>query len=223
MNLYGKLVSVLAILLLASCASARLQDDIGVSMEVMESIYAEQKEEMGLVLLDARWARQWGCGRFENAQLISFSFDRFPFSGKPDHAPHDITVGTTRVLSVQPTFESYALLVPPGKYALSNFRIRVAASVSQVGYWVANRSDLIQGEKVIGGSFEVAAGEVIYIGNFALDCQDAPTLWRYHPTGKDAFESQLDDYRAKYPFIDLGEVKFRLFETDQIGYPYELQ
>ncbi|HJW25237.1 MAG TPA: hypothetical protein VJ576_10095 [Rhodocyclaceae bacterium] len=223
MFVHRSLTLLLLALLLVSCASVQIQDEVGTSAEARADSYAQDKEKLGVVLLDARWGRQWKCGKYENAQLVSFSFDKFPLSKKPDDAPTDLTIGTTSLLSVSQKFESYALLVPPGEYALSNFKIKVAQSASNVGYWVAGRSHLIKDGKPIGGKFSVAPGEVVYIGNFALDCYGGPTLWRYHATGRDGFTQQLSDYKSKYPFLDLANVRFRLFETDTIGRPYDLR
>lgn len=223
MSIYRGLILALSALLFASCTSVQIQDEVGTSTEVKADSYAQNKENLGVVLLDARWGRQWGCGRFENAQLVSFSFDKIPLSAKPDDAPADLAIGTTSLLAVSPKFESYALLVPPGEYALSNFKIKIAQSVSNVGYWVANRSHLIKDSKSLGGKFSVAPGETVYIGNFALDCYENPSLWRYYANGQDGFKRQLSDYKTKYPFLDLTNVKFRLFETDTIGRSYELK
>lgn len=223
MTVRRNLVLPLLTFMLASCASVQTQDEIGVTVEAKADAYAQNKDKLGLVLLDARWARQWKCGRYENAQLVSFSFDKFPLSPRPDDASADITIGTTSLLAVSPKFESYALLVPSGEYALSSFKIKTASSVLDVGYWIASRSHLIKDGKPLGGKFNVAPGEAIYIGNFALDCHENPTLWRYYATGQDGFRKQLSDYKSKYPFLDLTNVKFRLFETNTIGRPYELK
>lgn len=223
MGFYRSLVLALSVLLLASCGSIQIQDEIGTSAEAKADAYALNKDKLGVVLLDARWARQWKCGDYENAQLVSFSFDQFPLSAKADDAPADLTIGTTSLLSVSPKFESYALLVSPGEYALSSFKIKAAESVSRVGYFTASRSHLIKDGNPEGGKFSVAAGETVYIGNFALDCYKGPTLWRYYAQGQEGFKQQLSDYKSKYPFLDLTNVKFRLFETQTIGRSYELK
>lgn len=212
-----------AAFILASCASVQIQDEFGASAEVNPDSYARYKDRLGVVLLDARWGRQWKCGKYENAQLVSFSFDKLPLSpNKPDEAPSDLTIGTTSHLAASQKFESYALLIPPGEYALSNFKIKLARSVSSIDYWVATRSHLIKDGKPLGGKFVVAPGEVVYVGNFALDCYENPTLWRYYANGRDGFRQQLSDYQSKYPFLDLANVKFRLFETTTIGRSYAL-
>jgi hypothetical protein len=220
----NRLIPVIPFLLLvASCASVRVQENIGASTEATAESYAKNQSLMGTVLLDARWARHWNCGKYENAQLVSFAFDQMPLANRPDDEKQDLVVGTTSMLAVEPKFVSYALLVTPGEYALSSFKIKVASSVHDVGYWVAKRSDLIRNGKPHAGSFKVAAGETVYIGNFALDCFQNPSLWRYYSESKEDFQKQLGDYKAKYPFIDLSGVKYRLFETDVIGRAHELK
>lgn len=214
---------LLALIFQASCAFVKIENEVGYSNEINKESYIANKEKLGVVLFDARWARQWNCGKYQNAQLVNFSFDKTPISEKPDDAPADIKVGTQSLLSVSPKFESYALLVPPGEYVLSGFKIKIAKSISDVGYWVAGRSHLIKNDKPIGGTFTVAAGETVYIGNFALDCYAGPTLWRYYADGQDGFKKQLSDYKTKYPFLDLTNVKFRLFKTKTIGRDYELK
>jgi hypothetical protein len=213
----------LVALVLAACASAELQNERGIPAEATADSYGKGKGGMGVVLLDARWARQWPCGEYGNAQLVSFHFDKMPLASRPDDAPAEIMVTTSRRLAVSPDFQSYALLVPPGEYALSNYKIKVAKSVSDLGYWVASRSHLIKDGKPLGGTFSVAPGEVVYIGNFALDCFKGPSLWRYHAKGKDGFKQQLTDYQTKYPFLDLSNVQFRLFETETLGQSYTLE
>ena len=209
--------------LLISCSSAQINDEVGTSLEVNVNSYAHDKEKTGIVLLDANWGRKWGCGKYENAQLISFSFDKVSTDLKTTSQTADVTVGTSKRLMVKPTFESYALQLSPGEYVLSNFKIKVASSVSNVDYWIANRAHLIKDGKALAGKFTVAAGEVVYIGNFGLDCFQGPSLWRYYTEGNDGFKKQLADYQSKYPYLDLTKSKFRLFETTTIGRPYELK
>jgi hypothetical protein len=116
---HSLLISVIPLaVLLTSCASNEVQDNIGASAEATAESYGKYRSSMGAVLLDAMWARQWKCGRYENAQLVSFSFDRMPLNQRPDKASADLVVGTTSRLAVDPKFVSLALLVPPGEYAL---------------------------------------------------------------------------------------------------------
>lgn len=225
----------LVCLILASCGVASIHGNTTVIGEATFDDYAQKKHQYGVVLLDARWSRQWSCGKFENAELRGFAFDRLepvdlrggafiPLPARAADAPADLMIYTSRSLAPSPFFQSYALLTPPGKYALSGISIKVAQSVSEVGYLNYGRADLIPEGKPLGGIFHVAAGEVVYIGNFALDCQLAlPTLWRYYSQGKASFQLQLNDYHTKYPFIDLSNVQYRLFDTEVFGLPYTLE
>lgn len=213
----------LTLILAVSCASVQLQDETGLSNEVTAENYAKNKNKFGVILFDANWGRKWNCGQYQNAQLISFSFDKAPITYRTDDAPGDISVGRANRINAISKFESYALIVPSGEYWLSGFKIKTAESYLKVGYWTAGRSHLIKDGKALGGKFNVDAGEIVYIGNFALDCYAGPTLWRYYANGKQGFESQLLDYKAKYPFLDLTNAKFRLFKTETIGRDYELK
>ena len=75
----------------------------------------------------------------------------------------------------------------------------------------------------MSGTFRVGAGEIVYIGNFFLDCYKAPQLWRYYTEGMDNFKTHVAQYKHKYPFIAGEHVVYRLFETDTLGRPYTLK
>ena len=49
---------------------------IAIGRAVEADAYARERGSQGVVLLSVNWGRQWGCGAFENAQLLSLSFDR---------------------------------------------------------------------------------------------------------------------------------------------------
>jgi hypothetical protein len=176
----------------------------------------------GVVLLDVNWGRRWNCGGFENAELRGIAFDRLPTSKSSDDAPADLTLVQPPNLASRPAFDSYAIVVDPGEYVLSGFSIKVARSVSDVAYWVAKRSELLEGGKIVGGSFKVSARETVYIGNFWLDCFQRPQLWRYYTEGVENFHTHLAQYKNKYPYIDIEHVTYRLFDTDALGRPYTL-
>lgn len=216
-------ISTGALVLLASCATTKIENNIGVSNEATAESYVKNRAVMGTVLLDAKWGRQWKCGQYENAQLVSFGFDRLPLGTAANSGGSEVIVGTTSQLMAKPQFISIALLIPPGEYALSSFRIKVAESVSKVGYFAADRNHLLRNGKPFAGSFKVAAGETVYIGNFALDCLQEPVLWRYYTQGKQDFQKQLTEYKSNYPFLDVSAVQYRLFDTSVIGRAYELK
>jgi hypothetical protein len=210
-------------LFLTSCATVQSIDGIGTELEASANTYTKNKDSAGTILLDVKWARQWSCGKFENAQLVSFAFDRLPLTYHSNDTKPDILIETTKTLAASPKFANLAITVPPGEYALSQFKIRISSSSSNIDYWIANRSDLIKNSKPYAGSFKVSAGETVYIGNFALDCFGQPMLWRYFTKGEKDFKEHLVEYQNKYPFLDLSKTKYRLFETDVIGRHYDLQ
>lgn len=175
----------------------------------------------GVVLLAVRWDRRWGCADYENAQLRVIGFDRLP-SSKSDQNRPDILLDDAPRLMTKPEFDNYALLVDPGEYGLSGFMIKVAKSTTAVDYISAERSNLYKDGKPVGGSFVVAAGEVVYIGNFYLDCYKSPTLWRYYSEGRTGFEKHMAEFKHEYPYLDTTKTIYRLFETKSFGNHYEL-
>jgi hypothetical protein len=177
---------------------------------------------MGVVLLDVNWGRRWSCGGFENAELRRLSFDLVPPLKSGDEEPADLTLEQPSSLFATPTFTNYALIVEPGQYVLSGFEMKVARSVSSVLMWVAKRSELIKDGNPQGGSFTVGAGEVVYIGNFWLDCFRSPQPWRYYTETPEGFKKHLAQFKDKYPFLRLDKVNYRLFETTRLGRPYSL-
>jgi len=81
---------------------------------------------------------------------------------------------------------------------------------------------LIKDGKPEGGTFTATAGEIVFIGNFFLDCQTGPMLWRFYPEKKEAFQQQVAEYRTKYPFLEADRFRFRLFRSKYFGNDYEL-
>jgi len=189
---------------------------------ITKDVYAQSGEKSGVVLLDINWGRWWGCGGSENAQLISLAFDRLPARSLENEAEPSLVVHSPARLTVNPVFLNYAFSLEPGEYALSAFSIKVADSMAKVGYQIAQRSRLYKDGKPIGGSFTVKPGETVFIGNFYLDCAYGPTLWRYYPADRDAFDKQIAEYKNSLPFLDLSDVKYRLFQTSEFGLDYEL-
>jgi hypothetical protein len=184
--------------------------------------YAEASSTKGVILVSANWGRKWKCGRFENAQLKSLSFDK---SGTPKasaDAKADLVLEDSSFFSAPPKFVNYAYIVEPGEYLLSAFSVKAAQSSSNVGYFSATRSDLIKEGKSKAGSFAVSAGEVVYIGHFFLDCAQDPTPWRYYPSDKGDFNQFLSGIKKEFDALDVEKVKFRLFETTTMGNPFTL-
>ncbi|MGE0799408.1 MAG: hypothetical protein AB7G13_14565 [Lautropia sp.] len=191
--------------------------------EVTAESFARERASKGVVLFDVNWGRRWNCGGFENAELRRIEFDRMPASARSDDAAGDVVWEVGPSLVTPQRFVNYAALLEPGEYALAGYRIKVAKSVNDILILPAIRSRLRNDDpRRQGGSFRVAAGETVYIGNFWLDCHGSPMLWRYYSEGGRDFNQHLAEYKAKYPFLDLQRVTYRLFETRTHGEPYRL-
>jgi hypothetical protein len=217
------LILILCLLVSSPGWGASIIDATGASSEVTEKSFARYRLSKGVVLLDVNWGRRWSCGGYENAELRGLAFDRLPSSRTAEGEAADLTLVQGASLLTKPTFVSYAALVDPGEYALSGFDIEIARSASDISHWVAKRSELLKDGKALGGTFKVAAGETVYIGNFFLDCHQGPLLWRYYTEGTAAFRQHLQQYKREYPFLDVDAVVYRLFETTTLGTPYELK
>lgn len=211
-------VAVLLSLAVGSCATV---SSTPVAGEATAEAYAKSNTTKGVVILAVNWGRRWGCGGYENAEIMSLGFDRLPIRDSSDAEPEIFIDGPPRLLK-KSVFLDYALLLEPGEYALTHFDIKAARSVRDVGHFVAKRAHLIEDGKPKAGSFEVNAGEVVYVGNFFLDCHQEPVVWRYYTEGRDGFRSHMAEVKQKYPFINPDRVTYRLFRTTTIGLNYEL-
>lgn len=175
----------------------------------------------GVVLLEIDWNRRWGCAGFENAQLQALKFSRLPLASTlTDQVELDLRPANR--LFVKGTFRSYALLIPPGEYALTEFDVKIARSATDVGHVRGTISELFEAGKPIGGTFTVAAGEVVYIGHLSLDCAQEPIPWRYYVDGREEFAQYVARFRKKFPFVRQTPVEFRLLSTTMFGEPYSL-
>lgn len=204
-------------------SAATIQDAAGTAIEATAKTFKAGQSSKGVVLLDVNWGRRWDCGGFQNAELRALAFDRLPVSKTSDDERADLTLEQGASLLTKPTFISYAVMVEPGEYALTGIDIKLARSVSDVVRKVAKRSQLWKDEKALGGTFKVAAGETVYIGNFFLDCYQEPQLWRYYTEGQKGFKGHLKEYKRAYRFLNTDAVVYRLFETTLLGQPYELK
>jgi len=217
-------LGLFASLLLSACTSLsplKGSDTRSIVPEVNARRYVEHQSTHGVVLLDAKWDRRWKCSGFENARLSAFGFDRLPLSKRSADEPADAMLAhRPSLLSDRAQgFQPYALLLEPGEYALSGFLIRVAVSTKDIRYIQTERAELLRDGFPRGGTFKVAAGETVYIGNFFLDCAlSRPILWRYY-TEKAQWLEHLNEYKTKYPFLDLSDVRYRLFDTEVFGSP----
>ena len=195
----------------------------GQVVEADETALRSVGAKKAVVLLDIYWARVWRCGRYENAQLRSLSFERAPLSQSAENATPSLVFESPSRLSPLKNFTPYAVVVEPGEYHLTGFQVGFARSVSNVGETLVTRSESIVDSRSKFGSFTVSAGEFVYIGNFAVDCYKDPIPWRYYTQGKKDFTNHLSQYKAKYPALPVESVVYRLFSTSALGEAYELK
>jgi hypothetical protein len=211
-------VALLAVGISASAQESRLAEAVS-----GDEVSIARDPTKGIILLAVRWDRRWNCGGFENAQLRVIGFDKLPSAKTSDDAQADVLLDDAPLLMTKPVFDIYAFRVEPGEYGLVRLEIKVARSVSDVGFFKAPRSKFLKEGRSEGGTFSVAAGEAVYIGHFYLDCHQQPTMWRYYPDGRDAFNGFLASLKKNnYPALETDKVVFRLFQTKHFGHDYKL-
>lgn len=194
-----------------------------VALPLTSENFAEGGTTKGVVLFAVRWDRRWKCGGFENAQLRLLAFDKLPITRTTEDESADLVLADAPLLMTKPRFDDYAFVVAPGEYALVGLHIKAAASVSDVRIAKVGRDRLIKDGRPDGGSFVVNPGEMLYIGHFYLDCFKEPTLWRYYPEDREAFNGYLAGVTKQHPELDASKVQFRLFKTTFFGRDFELK
>ncbi len=205
------------IAVLAGLFMLPVQGESAAPIDLSEASY---KADAGVILIQVNWGRSWRCGRYENAQIHAMRFTRSPFDSA---ASESLELETPSRLAVDNKFLPYAYVVPPGEYALSGFDVKVARSESDVGHIAASKEKLLKDGKAVGGTFSVGGGEVVYIGHFGIDCGAEPFLWRYYIESRNDFERYVVGFRKKFPFLKAVPVRYRLFSTEVLGRPFELQ
>lgn len=212
---------------LTACAPIVIENSARESAEVTAESYAQHRSVRGIVLLGVNWGRTWSCGPYQNAELRAFGFDLLPTTKKSNEENADIVLHTGPNIFRRQEYVDYALLVEPGEYALAGFAIKVTPPkiVSDTAqYWIANRSDLLKYGKHQAGHFTVAASETVYLGHFDIKCTAGrPKLWRVRAKPGEDFDSYLVDLKQKYPFLDLEQTRYRLFQTTEFGHQYDKQ
>ncbi|MFZ5549677.1 MAG: hypothetical protein ACOZJX_13360 [Pseudomonadota bacterium] len=200
---------------------------VGAAQPVVEATEAALKEAgsaKAVVLLDVYWARAWRCGQFENAQLRSLVFERAPLA-----APGEAAAGPTLALEnpsrlmAPKGYVPYALVIEPGEYHLTGFEVGFARSVRDVGATVVKRSGAIVNGASRLGHFSAHAGEVVYLGHFAVDCYRDPIPWRFYSESGRDLDAQLAEYKDKYPALPIDKVTYRLFSTTELGTPVDVK
>jgi hypothetical protein len=174
----------------------------------------------GVVLIQVNWGRYWPCGKFENAQLQALTFSRMPADSAD---PPRLALKAKSTLFVDDTFVGQAYALPPGEYALSAYDVKRAASIRDITHHVPSAAGLLPGGKPVGGTFSIAAGEIVYVGSFGLDCAIEPMPWRYYKADRAVFEKFVADFRKAFPGSARVPVVFRLFETGMFGERYGLE
>jgi hypothetical protein len=190
--------------------------------ELTEASYAESATSKGVVLVQVNWGRQWKCGGFDNAQLQRLTFSRLPLP-KGAAPSVDLEFSIPSTLFAKNVFIPHALLLEPGEYALTGFDIKVARSLFDVAHIVGSAGDLVKAGVPLGGTFTIGKSEIVYIGEFGLDCLQQPIPWRYYKEGgRREFEEYIAGFYDVYPFVKKSQAKWRLFSTQMFGQPHEL-
>ena len=209
------------LMLLATCLQSAIAAPI--STALTKEGYVASGENKGVVLIAVNWARRWQCGGFENAQLQSMAFDLATKPGKGKSDQPDIALEPSSTLLAGPSFVHYAFIVEPGEYQLSAFKLKVAKSIANIAYMKGDRSTLLVGGKSKAGSFTAVAGEIVYVGHFAVDCGGVPMPWRFYPEDRLGFDHYLKNFAAEFPGLPVEKAKFRLFQTETMGKPFSLE
>lgn len=114
----------------------------------------------------------------------------------------------------------YAFLAPPGAYSLSGFNIKVAKSARDSGGFRAPRSRLLKDGFATDGGFDVRAGEIVYVGDFSVECRKQPVPWRSFPEGPAEFQATLARIKLRFPALETGKARFRPMATKLFGASY---
>jgi hypothetical protein len=173
--------------------------------------YLQRRRAMGVVLLSVNWAQRANCSGFENAQLRGLVFDQVP-TARGDDEPGDLVMDEP-----QAGIADYAFLAPPGAYALSGFDIKVVKSARDSGGFRAMRSRLLKDGFAVDGGFDVRAGEIVFIGEFSVECRRQPVPWRSYPDGPAEFQEYLARIKERFPALETGKAQFRPMMTRQFG------
>jgi hypothetical protein len=206
---------------------------LAISLTIVPSAHAESTQltaatyadgsSKGIVLFDVDWGRYGRCGGFESAQLRQLAFELLSSgAGAPGSNVTLDLEGSTIPLFDRRGLQNFGAVVTPGKYAMTRIAIRVTKSQSEIGEISLDKSHLLRDGVARAGTFTVNPGEIVYIGNFKVDCAPPMTLWRYYTEGRENFAKHVLEYKREFPFLDVERIQYRLFETTTIGRPYEL-
>ena len=222
MSHYGasrfRYILVIAVMLLtAGIACSATADD---AVKLSKRNYQKYSDQRAVLLINVYWTRAWGCHDNNYAQLTNLTFRKI------DSDSHWVKDGARIELKggglLSSVAKDYQLMVPPGIYALAGYRMRLSREFLDTVVQNATEEHLTKGGVAIGGQFEVGAGEVVYVGDFYLDCTQEPILWRYYLTPTDGFRDYMDEMAKRHPYLDRDKVIFRLFQSDYFSQPIEI-
>lgn len=208
---------LLAALIFATPSMARSAEP---ALTFTAEAMAKAGAERGVVLLAVHWDRQWSCGDYRHAQLTALAFDRAAKRKDNDQAAADITL--TAPDGAGGAGVNYAFIVEPGEYWLSGYEVAAMRENSETVLLHHPRSRMIHDGVLEGGRFSVAAGELVYIGDFALACGKDPTPWRHFMGSRGAFADYLATLGEEFAGLPTDKAVFRLFETYTMGVPFTL-
>lgn len=212
------LLAIAGMLFGVCLASTAESDD---TLKLTKRNYQKHGSEKAVLLVNINWRRIWGCGTTEYAQLRKLEFERLvePFGLVKDGPKISLNGGG--MLSSLP--EGYQLLVEPGEYALVGAEIRISEGFRKGGGTLKmDKETLVENRKPLGGGFTVNQGEIVYIGDFSLDCHGGPIPWRYYLTKAEGFPEFVDYLLDRHPYLDPAAIQFRLFESKHFSQPYGL-
>lgn len=186
--------------------------NIPIANEVTLASYKITGDSSAVVIVSVFWGRQWNCGAYHNVEIMSMGFDRYPLQQQTVNNHSDIYIDSPFQLFKKSNYYHYALLLKPGKYALSSYTIKVARTVSDLKRIHANRENLIKNTKSIGVTFEAKAGAVVYIGKFQVNCKNKPIIGYDYIKQEKEFTTLMAEIKQKYPFIDPNKIIVEPFE-----------
>ncbi|SLM49673.1 conserved exported protein of unknown function [Nitrospira japonica] len=206
-------IALTVIALLAACTSPALLPKPKQAVPVGSY---PQDPRKGAVVLSVNWGRALKCGSYRYAQLRGFGFDRIPLQAVVDGDVPDVFIeGSPYFKESEPV--NYLLAIEPGIYALTHYAIEVAASTFNVKIGTVGPSALMKNGAVIGGTFDVKQGELVYIGHFGLSCNGEPSFWRDYPDDPGTFDQYKAVIKRRYDLLDVESMQFRPFKTTLFG------
>lgn len=207
---------IVLVLMLSSTFLCEARD---AAIALSDKAFAAHKTDKGVVLMHVNWGRRWKCHGYDNAQLQKLVFRSLPVDGATSDK---VELDIPSRLFANDAFQRYALLVSPGEYALTGFRFKIAASVSDLRIYEPDAALLVADGKPKAGSFRVAAGEIVYIGHFGVDCNGEPTPWRFYIEQPEDFQKYGLEFHREFPSTQSVALTYRLFDTQVFGTPYSL-